>query len=1075
MNPKSLSRRIPAFALRPLSAAIATAAALGMAPPASNSASINWTGSGGPSNLWGDAANWDAGVPGAADAATVFSGGVALNGTQSVSSLALGQGSTSTLMFQVGSHLTTDSFVLGAGAGAIATATLSSGASATFWTTREGTIAGAAGSTAEMSLAGVGSMLEATSLLYVGEYGNGFLNIRDGARAYAYDALLVGRAQDASGSVLVSGAGSQLVVGSLAIGGDLFGLPSTTARGEVTVVAGASVFASALSIGEAARATGTLRVDGAGSTLVTPGTTYVGNYGTGTAIISNAGRVESGGIKVGEQTGSSGMMVLTDAGTSWISSGPIEVGTLGTGNVSVSAGATLRGTSGWVGVQAGGDNVASITGPGSSWDNSGIFVVGDRTGARGAVVLLGGGRLTSMDGTLGRMAGSYGTMTIMSSGSNWTATGPVTIGDAGEGRIVLVDGARLSANEVVIAKAAGSTGTLALGTPRGFMPAPAGVLNAPVLRFGAGNGELLFNFVGPALTYGGRIEGNGRVNIAAGDVILTGNSGNTGLTTVSGGSLSVNGTLAGPVSVGAGGTLAGSGSVGATTLASGSTLSPGNSIGTLTVNGDLSFAPGSTYRVEAAPGSTDSDRVVVNGIAHLAGSVVHVGPEDGFASARRYTILRANTLQGQFGTVSSNFAYLDPKLSYSAHDVTLELARKMKPVDPSTTPPVTPSRPMTFADAAQTNNQRATANGLESLAPGNPLHEFILTLPTGAPPAVFDSLSGEIHASVSSSLTGAGATTRTLPLAHLRGNLAAGMQPGAPTAQAGGMPSASALPNSNTKPAWAELVGNWQTLGGNGNAAKTTQSTGGLFVGADHAVGDGWRVGAALGYTDGNIRVDDRNSKADVSSYSAALYGGKSFDVGAGTLNLLAGTSYTWHNIDSQRNATVAGTSQKLTADYGANTTQLFTELGYAMALSDRASLEPFAGLAWSDIRTRGFSESGGSAALSGQSASDKQTNTTLGVRAQTAFTLGQTEGTLRATLGWRHAFGEVTPQSTMAFDGGQAFTVAGASIARNAALAELGADLAISRNATVGLNYSGQYGGGNREHAGSVNVRWRY
>ncbi|MNY48648.1 Extracellular serine protease precursor [compost metagenome] len=62
-----------------------------------------------------------------------------------------------------------------------------------------------------------------------------------------------------------------------------------------------------------------------------------------------------------------------------------------------------------------------------------------------------------------------------------------------------------------------------------------------------------------------------------------------------------------------------------------------------------------------------------------------------------------------------------------------------------------------------------------------------------------------------------------------------------------------------------------------------------------------------------------------------------------------------------------------------------------------------------------------------------------------------------------------------MAFDGGQAFTVSGAPIARNAAVAELGAEVAVSKNASLGLNYSGQYGGGNREHAGSLNVRWRY
>ncbi|MBP6019849.1 MAG: autotransporter domain-containing protein [Burkholderiaceae bacterium] len=197
--------------------------------------------------------------------------------------------------------------------------------------------------------------------------------------------------------------------------------------------------------------------------------------------------------------------------------------------------------------------------------------------------------------------------------------------------------------------------------------------------------------------------------------------------------------------------------------------------------------------------------------------------------------------------------------------------------------------------------------------------------------------------------------------------------------------------------------------------------------------------------------------------------------VGAGKLNFLAGTAYTWHKLNTERHATVAKASQKLKSDYRATTTQVFTELGYAVPLSERATVEPFAGLAWNQLRTRGFSESGGSAELSGQSGSHAQTSTTLGLRAHSGFTLGQVDGQLRAKLGWSHAFGDVAPQSTLAFQGGQAFTVAGAPMARNAALTELGVDMAISRHATLGLSYSGQYGGGNREHTGSLNLSWRY
>lgn len=227
--------------------------------------------------------------------------------------------------------------------------------------------------------------------------------------------------------------------------------------------------------------------------------------------------------------------------------------------------------------------------------------------------------------------------------------------------------------------------------------------------------------------------------------------------------------------------------------------------------------------------------------------------------------------------------------------------------------------------------------------------------------------------------------------------------------------------------------------------------------------------------TDSKISVSDRSSEADVSGYSATIYGGKSFQAGTGELKWLAGTSYTWHDISTERYAQVAGTRQKLTADYGASTTQLFTELGYALPLSSFTQIEPFVGLAWSDLRTRSFAESGGSAALRGQSGSDTQTSTTLGVRTQTDLRIGSIEARLLGTLGWRHAFGSVQPQTTMAFDGGQSFTVAGTPIARDAALAELGAEVAVSRDATLGLHYSGQYGAGNREHTGTLNVRWRY
>jgi len=573
----------------------------------------------------------------------------------------------------------------------------------------------------------------------------------------------------------------------------------------------------------------------------------------------------------------------------------------------------------------------------------------------------------------------------------------------------------------------------------------------------------------------------GAVNVAAGKTLTIDGKKVNGLLTVKG-------------------TLAGTGNVGMTTLESGATLSPGTAassnhvmmmaapganmsvnptgaqIGTLTVNGDLTFKPGSTYRVDATPDGK-SDRVNVTGTANLAGSVVHVGEGGTYAPSTSYTILSAGNLNGHFDSLSSNLAYLQPTLSHQGNDVVLTVDMKTVPTEPDSKPSNPGNggtRPIEFADLAVTSNQRSAANAVQTLPKTSSLYSRVLNLPNGAPAGVFADLSGESFGSSVGAMQNVSNNVASLPTAQLRANMNAGFVPGPPTAQVG-RGDASMLPRSNAQPLWAQAFGNWRTMDGNGNVAKSRERDVGIFVGGDHGVGNGWRLGGAFGYTDSRITVDDRSAKSDVNSYSAIFYGGKSFEVGSGKINFTAGLAYTWHDIDSKRNINAAGQYQELKADYSASTGQVFTDVGYAIPLNDRVTLEPFFGADFSDLRTRGFSESGGDAALSGKSSTNNVGTTTLGLRAQTTFDVKDTAGRLRGMLGWRHAYGDVNPEATMSFDGSQPFTVAGNPLARDAAVMEVGVDLAMSKNATLGLAYSGQFGDGNRQNTGTVNVSWRF
>ncbi|MXO01327.1 autotransporter domain-containing protein, partial [Shinella zoogloeoides] len=569
------------------------------------------------------------------------------------------------------------------------------------------------------------------------------------------------------------------------------------------------------------------------------------------------------------------------------------------------------------------------------------------------------------------------------------------------------------------------------------------------------NGKLSFNRSNE-LIYGGVISGNGDIDHLTGRTVLTGNSSAfTGTTDVIGGQLVVNGSLGGSLSVLSGGTLGGSGTVGNLLVAG--TVAPGNSIGTLHVNGNIGFAAGSIYQVEANAAG-QADKIVASGTATLNGGTVQVLAGTGiYAPATAYTILSATGgVTGTFTAgVTSNLAFLDPSLTYDANNVYLTLTRNN----------------IDFAGVGLTPNQIAAGGGAESLGFGNPIYNAVLNLSDTQAQYAFDQLSGEIHASARTALIEDSRFVRNAVNDRLRAAFdGVGASGGNVVTYENGKPRTAAA-NTDGGAFWGQGFGSWGHTNSDGNAARLERSTGGFLMGADAPVFDTWRFGAVAGYSYTDFNVKDRHSSGSADNFHLGLYGGNQW----GDLAFRSGLAYTWHDIHTARTIAFPGFSDSTKGGYSAGTFQAFGELGYKVQ-AGAVQFEPFANLAYVSLNTSGFRETGGAAALTGASATTNATFTTLGLRASTSFDLGGATATAKGMVGWRHAFGDTTPQAGMAFaSGGDTFSIGGVPIARNAAVFETGLDIALSPTATVGVTYGGQFGSGVSDQSIKANFNVKF
>ncbi|TDV60101.1 autotransporter serine protease [Pseudomonas sp. LP_7_YM] len=539
------------------------------------------------------------------------------------------------------------------------------------------------------------------------------------------------------------------------------------------------------------------------------------------------------------------------------------------------------------------------------------------------------------------------------------------------------------------------------------------------------------------------------IKSGAGRLILEGANTYRGDTLVDGGLLSVNGSLVSAVQVNAEGTLGGSGQIGGLTAHDGGIVAPGNSIGTLQVNGDVSFEPGSTYAVELSP--VASDRIVATGKAIVSGAnmtlaldqtpiALNAAPSQSVLGQQYNVLQAANGINGQFGEVTSGYAFLSGRLDYAANAVALNIVRSAA-----------------FSSVAQTPNQAAVATAAEQLGAGNAVYENLLLAQSAASARdSFQQLSGEIHPAIGTVLINDSRQVRD----------AVGERLGASVFGTGDEVSGQ----SNV---WLKALGAWGKTDSRHDTAAYSSSIGGLLAGVDGKVADDTRLGVLAGYSDSSLSMGSgTHSRSSVDSYHLGAYLGHEI----GALRVTLGGAYAWHRIDTQRDVQVNGASGREKTKHDAQSGQLFTEAAWRIQLQP-ATVEPFANLAYVHLDTDSFTEKGDAAALSSGSDTRDAVLSTLGVRALKTIAITERQKIdLSGSLGWQHNLSNTDSEQHLAFaSGGSNFAIESSPLVRDAALVGAHASLALSKEARINLDYSGQLASREKSHGVGLSLNWQF